>query len=120
MNSDLSFEQAVEYIKSLDVFGSVLGLDNMKALTKEIGNVENSLKFIHVTGTNGKGSACAFISNALIEAGYKVGSYNSPSVIDGIDQFKINMKKIDKALYSKAVSIARNASLTVEIGRAHV
>ena len=114
MNSDLSFEQAVEYIKSLDVFGSVLGLDNMKALTKEIGNVENSLKFIHVTGTNGKGSACAFISNALIEAGYKVGSYNSPSVIDGIDQFKINMKKIDKTLYSKAVSIARNASLTVE------
>ena len=114
MNSDLSFEQAVEYIKSLDVFGSVLGLDNMKALTKEIGNVENSLKFIHVTGTNGKGSACAFISNALIEAGYKVGSYNSPSVIDGIDQFKINMKKIDKALYSKAVSIARNASLIVE------
>lgn len=114
MNSELSFEKAVEYIKSLDVFGSVLGLENMRALTKEIGNVENSLKFIHVTGTNGKGSACAFISNALIEAGYKVGSYNSPSVIDGIDQFKINMHKIDKALYARAVSIVYDACLKVE------
>lgn len=113
MKSDLSFEQAVEYIKSLDMYGSVLGLDNMRVLAKALGNPEDSLRFVHVTGTNGKGSACAFLSNTLVKAGYKVGSYNSPSVIDGIDQFKINMKHIRKKLYAKAISIVRAACATV-------
>lgn len=107
--ANLSYADAIEYIKSLDVYGSVLGLDNMRILAEELDNPQEGLKFVHVTGTNGKGSVCAFLTSILKEAGYKVGSYNSPAVLSDIDQFRINMTIISKELYAEAVSIVRSA-----------
>lgn len=103
----LSFEEAISYVKSLDVYGSVLGLSNMTALAGELSNPQDNLRFIHVTGTNGKGSVCAFLSAILTEAGYTVGSYNSPAVLSDIDQFSINTKTISEELYAKSVSIVK-------------
>ena len=105
----MNFSESINYIKSLDVYGSVLGLSNMIGLAKELGNPEDSLKFIHVTGTNGKGSTCAFLSSILISAGYKVGSYNSPAVLSDVDQYRINMDIISDELYAKAVSQVKDA-----------
>ena len=104
-----SFDEAIEYVKALDVYGSVLGLDNMHALARELDNPEDGLKFVHVTGTNGKGSVCAFLSNILMQGGYKVGAYNSPAVLGDTDQFSINMKTIEKSLYAEAVSLVKDA-----------
>ena len=109
MALSIGYKQAISYVKSLDVYGSVLGLDNMKALADELENPESGLKFIHVTGTNGKGSVSAYISNILIKAGYKVGTYNSPAVISDIDQFRINMKMIKKKLYAEAIELVKDA-----------
>lgn len=109
MNENMTFEEAISYLKSLDIYGSVLGLDNMRALAKELDNPEDGLKFIHVTGTNGKGSVSAFISSILIEAGYKVGSYNSPAVLSDTDQYRINMEIIDNELFAEAMSLVKAA-----------
>ena len=99
MALSIGYKQAISYVKSLDVYGSVLGLDNMKALADELENPESGLKFIHVTGTNGKGSTCAFITSILKAAGIKAGSYNSPAVICEYDQYRIDDLKYKHIFY---------------------
>ena len=110
MKNRLNFNEAVEYVRSLDVYGSVLGLDNMRALASELDNPQDGLKFIHVTGTNGKGSVCAFITSVLATAGYKVGAYNSPAVLSDTDQFRINTKIVSKSLYAEAITLVKSAA----------
>lgn len=105
----MTFDEAISYVKSLDVYGSVLGLDNMHALADYLDNPQDGLKFVHVTGTNGKGSTSAFIASIFMEAGYTVGTYNSPSVKSDIDQFRINMNIVSKDLYAEAVGLVKDA-----------
>lgn len=100
----MNFEEAKKYINSLNKFGSVLGLDSIKALCDELSNPEDSLKFIHVTGTNGKGSTCAFLTSILKASGIKAGSYNSPAVICEYDQYRIDDEIIDEDTYAKALT----------------
>lgn len=69
---------AVERIEEFAKFGSVLGLERMTALMERLGNPQDGLKYIHVAGTNGKGSICRYIYEALEACGYKVGIYTSP------------------------------------------
>lgn len=71
-----------------------LGLDNLKKFLVNMGNPQNKVKVIHIAGTNGKGSVSAYVSNILIEAGYKVGRYNSPAVFEKWENLTINGKKI--------------------------
>ncbi len=70
------------------------GLDNIKVLLKKIDNPEKNLRCIHVAGTNGKGSVCAFISSILKESGFKVGLYTSPHLIRFNERIQINGKEI--------------------------
>ena len=100
----MNFEEAKLYINSLNKFGSVLGLENIKALCDELSNPEDDLKFIHVTGTNGKGSTCAFITSILKASGIKAGSYNSPAVICEYDQYRIDDEVIDEDTYASALT----------------
>lgn len=71
---------AINRIKKLEKFGSHLGLERMEELLKRLGNPEKSLRFIHVAGTNGKGSSCAYFYSVLLEAGYKAGLFISPFI----------------------------------------
>ena len=73
-------KEALEYIKTAAKRGSVYGLEPMKNLLKELDNPEDDLQFIHVGGTNGKGSVSSFLTSVLAENGQKVGRYISPSV----------------------------------------
>ncbi len=73
----------LEYLSSLEFFGIKLGLEQTFKLLERVGNPQNNLKFIHVAGTNGKGSVCAFLDSALNAAGYKTGFYSSPHLING-------------------------------------
>lgn len=74
----MNYEEAIAYIHSTYRFGSKLGLENIRFLLKLMGNPQSELRFIHVAGTNGKGSTSAFINEVLMEEGYNVGLFTSP------------------------------------------
>ena len=78
----MTYNQALEKIHSLLTFGSRPGLDRILILLEKLGNPQNKLKYIHVAGTNGKGSVCAMLSATLVEAGYKTGLFISPYITD--------------------------------------
>ena len=90
----MTYKQALEYIDSFLVFGSKPGLKRIGNLMKLLGNVQDSLKFIHVAGTNGKGSVCAYTASALTAAGLNTGMFVSPYVLDYSERFQINGEPI--------------------------
>lgn len=71
-------EQANAFIQSTHRFGSKLGLENIKALLNAMGNPQKDLKFIHIAGTNGKGSVASYLHHIFMEAGFKSGIYTTP------------------------------------------
>ncbi len=86
----MNYEDSLDWLYNLQYIGIKLGLDNTKALLAELGNPHDKLKIIHVAGTNGKGSVCAFLTSILIEAGYKVGTYTSPHLKEFGERIAIN------------------------------
>lgn len=99
----MTYEKALEKIHSLLTFGSRPGLDRVSALLEKMGNPQNKLKYIHVAGTNGKGSTCAMLSSALIAAGYKTGLFISPYITDFRERIQINNCMISKSELTDAV-----------------
>lgn len=99
----MTYENALKFIHSLDTFGSRPGLDRIKRLLCKMGNPQNELKFIHVAGTNGKGSVCAMLSAILIDAGYKTGLFISPYITDFCERIQINGTPVSKQLLADAV-----------------
>jgi len=91
----MNYNEAIEYIHSTYKFGSKLGLENISTLLKLMGNPEENLKFIHIAGTNGKGSTSSFISSILIEEGYDVGLFTSPYLEVFNERIRKNGKNID-------------------------
>lgn len=76
----MDYKEALEFINKINTYGMVLGLETINELLKRIGNPQEKLSFVHIAGTNGKGSTAAFISFILAEAGYQVGRYISPTL----------------------------------------
>ena len=76
----MTYEEALTYIHSVNWQGSKLGLERTRELLAKLGNPEKKLKFIHIAGTNGKGSTAAMLSSILERAGYRVGLYTSPFI----------------------------------------
>ena len=76
----MTYNEALTYIHSICWKGSKLGLDRTRELLGKLGNPEKQLKFIHIAGTNGKGSCAAMLSSILEEAGYHTGLYTSPFI----------------------------------------
>ena len=85
---------AIEYIHSLGRFSGKPGLHRIKALCEALGNPQDRLKFVHLAGTNGKGSLAAMTSSILTAAGYKTGLTISPYVVDFRERFQIDGKMI--------------------------
>ena len=90
----MTYKEAVEKIDSLLVFGSKPGLERVGELIERIGSPDKKLKFVHVAGTNGKGSTCVLIANTLKCAGYKTGLFISPYVLEFRERFQINGEMI--------------------------
>ncbi len=99
----MNYTEAVNYIHSLLKFGIRPGLTGMNTLLHYLGNPEKNLKFVHIAGTNGKGSTSTAISNVLADAGYNVGLYTSPYVTDFLERVQFNNKPVNKELFAKAV-----------------
>ena len=66
-----------------------------------LGNPQDKLKFIHVAGTNGKGTTCSYMASVLKESGYKVGLYTSPYVVEFTERFRVNGENISEAALIK-------------------
>ena len=67
----MTYREARVYLDEMSKYGSVLGLETIRGLLRELGNPQDDLKFIHIAGTNGKGSVLAYTSMILSEAGYR-------------------------------------------------
>ena len=95
----MTYSEALERIHSLLSFGSRPGLDRVRELLRRMGNPQDKLQYIHVAGTNGKGSVCAVLSSVLVAAGYKTGLFISPYITDFRERIQINNQMIsEKAL----------------------
>ncbi|MCP4178673.1 MAG: bifunctional folylpolyglutamate synthase/dihydrofolate synthase [bacterium] len=91
-----NYSDALKKLYSLQDVGIKLGLDNIKKLLSNINNPDKNLKFIHVAGTNGKGSVCAIVAKALENVGYKVGFYSSPHLVSLRERLRVNGKGISR------------------------
>lgn len=97
----MKYIDALSYIEEVTkIKGSVLGLDNVRNLCERIGNPQDQLKFVHIAGTNGKGSTLSFISTVLKEAGYKVGRYISPTIRQYRERFQVNGTMISQSAFA--------------------
>lgn len=94
---------AIEKIHSLDKFGSRPGLDRIRKFLDILGNPQDKLRFIHVAGTNGKGSVCRLLSSVLTDAGYRTGLFISPYIVDFRERIQINNELISEEILEKAV-----------------
>ena len=96
----MNYKEARVYLDQVSKYGSVLGLDNMRELLNRLGNPQNDLKFIHISGTNGKGSVLAYLSTILSGAGYRVGRYLSPTLFSYREKIQVDgAKKLTKNLW---------------------
>ncbi len=94
--SEKSYEEAINLLTSQGKFYIKLGLERVSKVLSFLGNPQESLKVVHVAGTNGKGSTCALLESALRANGYKTGLYTSPHLIDYTERIKINGIDIDQ------------------------
>jgi dihydrofolate synthase/folylpolyglutamate synthase len=92
----------------------VTDLSRFSALCDALNNPHEDLKFIHVAGTNGKGSVCEFISRALVDAGYRTGKFTSPYIFDIRERIQLNNKLISKKDFDECVKTAINAARSIE------
>jgi dihydrofolate synthase/folylpolyglutamate synthase len=82
LSYDRDYDQALSYLYNLQKFGIKLGLSRTESLLKAFNNPHQALNCIHIAGTNGKGSVAAMLSSIYSRAGYKVGLFTSPHLVD--------------------------------------
>ena len=92
-----SYDDVINKLQSKGMFYIELGLDRISAVLSSFGNPQEKLKYIHVAGTNGKGSVCAMLDAILREAGFKTGLYTSPHIFEYTERIKISGQEISKA-----------------------
>ncbi len=110
----MTYEEALEYIHSVEWLGSRPGLSRTDELLKRLGNPEKGMRFIHVAGTNGKGSTCAMLDSILREAGYKVGLYTSPYIVRFNERMCINGEPISDSELAELVETIKPIAETME------
>lgn len=91
-----TYEQAVEYILNIPKFTKKNDMERTKRFLEELGSPEKDRKILHIAGTNGKGSVCAYLYAVLREAGVSVGLFTSPHLVDVRERFAVNGKMISK------------------------
>lgn len=98
----MNYEEAVRYIDNIPKFTKKNTLDNTKLLMERLGNPERSMKILHVAGTNGKGSVCAYLSSILTCAGKKTGLFTSPHLVKINERFQIDQEEVSDELFMEA------------------
>ncbi len=103
----MTYEKTLEYIHSVCWKGSRPGLERTRELLDMMGNPQEKMKYIHIAGTNGKGSVCSMLSSVLKEAGYKTGLYTSPFVRYFNERMSINGQMISNEELSEVTEYVK-------------
>ena len=90
----MDYKEALAYINGVEFFGSKPGLTRIRELLERLGDPQKKLRFIHIAGTNGKGSCAAMTASILKAAGYKTGLYTSPYLYRFNERMQINGRQI--------------------------
>lgn len=98
----MTYEESVAYIEETPKFTTKNKLEHTKECLRRLGNPERKFRVIHVAGTNGKGSTCAFLTSILREAGYSCGLFTSPHLVEINERFQINEENIDNDTFLEA------------------
>lgn len=106
----MDFQQGLEYLYGLQRFGIKLGLDNIRTLLARLGDPQREVACVHVAGTNGKGSVCAFLSESLRLSGLKVGLYTSPHLHCFTERIRIDGQPVSRAHAAELATDIRAAS----------
>jgi len=96
MKNNMTYDEVLAYLDRLQMHKIKLGLDAMLSFLDTVGRPEKKMKFVHVAGTNGKGSVCAALSEMLTRGGYRVGMYTSPHLSSVRERFKITDRYISE------------------------
>ena len=106
----MTYSEALEYLHSYGRLSPTVDLHRIKNLLAVLGDPQDHLKFLHIAGTNGKGSTAAFCASALQEAGYKTGLFISPYVVRFNERIQINGKYIPDELFAAVMDKVREAA----------
>src|ERR1043165_3192960 len=93
----MTYSDAIQFLYSLRWFGAKFGLANTLKLAQLAGNPQRQLRFIHVAGTNGKGSTCAMLESIYRAAGLRVGMFTSPHLVSFRERIQVNRELISEA-----------------------
>jgi len=99
----VSYPEAIAFLHRLQVFGARLGLETPRRLAGLAGNPQERLRFIHVAGTNGKGSTCAMLEGICRHAGLRVGLFTSPHLVSFAERIQVNRELIPEAEVARLV-----------------
>lgn len=111
----MDFLEAQNYLEKVrSQKGIVLGLDTMRHLMAKLNNPQDKVKFIQVSGTNGKGSTAAYLTSILSEAGIKVGRYTSPAVFSSTEQYFACGSCISESEYAKGMTAVAEAAARLD------
>lgn len=103
----MNYEESLDYIHSVNWTFCNLGLSRIATLCEKLGNPQNELKFIHVAGTNGKGSVCAMLDSILRHAGYRTGLYTSPYITAFNERMRVDGENISNEELAELTTMIR-------------
>ncbi|MBE6914617.1 MAG: bifunctional folylpolyglutamate synthase/dihydrofolate synthase, partial [Ruminococcaceae bacterium] len=110
----MTAEQAVRYIEEYTWSTTRLGLDRTRELLHKLGDPQKKLKFIHVAGSNGKGSTCAMLERIMRAAGYRTGLYVSPYIQDFCERMQVNGENIPGNVLAEITERVRSIADAME------
>ncbi len=103
----MNYRETMEYMEEMSRLGSVPGLESTAELCRRLGDPQESLFFVHIAGTNGKGSVLAYVYSILRTAGYRAGHYSSPAVYAYREKIQVNGKEILAREFALLMSLVR-------------
>ncbi|MGI5970102.1 MAG: bifunctional folylpolyglutamate synthase/dihydrofolate synthase [Oscillospiraceae bacterium] len=106
----MTYSEALSYLHGAGRFSSRATLERIKSLMSRLGDPQKNLRFIHVAGTNGKGSTCAMLDSILRAAGYRTGLFTSPYLTDFCERIRLNGNDISRGELVKCVQAVRDAA----------
>lgn len=110
----MDYQEALAYLNNVEFFGSKPGLERVGALLETLGSPQKGMKFVHIAGTNGKGSCAAMAASILKAAGYKTGLYTSPYLYRFNERMQINGKQIPDEKLAEIVTRLKPAAEAME------
>jgi dihydrofolate synthase/folylpolyglutamate synthase len=110
----MQYEEITEFLEKLPQYGKKSGCERTRQLLEKMGHPENKLKIIHVAGSNGKGSVCAFINQILIENGYKTGLFTSPHLVDIRERIMMDNQMISREDFAAHFEVVEKSAEQLE------